>query len=772
MFLKTLYDIIHKLGKIANLPNMSDVIKTINELSVLHNNVYRILKTTPNKKQCINKLRKLWVDNPSNPVFSEERVLEIIENKLKIMEPFDTVFYHREKKTQRGSGLKRHSRRSVRGGEASTDTTVDVVDVASEKAAVIPDLTQQIAELEIELKKLDDETTDKQNKQRDLQELRLIQELQVIMTKNSDITIPKIKQDILAKLTEINKIREERKTLGCLKKEFSDGEGIWSYMPEFIRSSDIGGSYREYMDMLIDKKNYIVGTAKYIAKGLGIDDMCMLINPEIEAKDWVLYPMWSLEQTLYVGEGISIQLDFISLIISQLDALFKLGAMSMSGAKMGIIQSALTGMAASTGGVAIAAAPVIGPAMGVAYDIAVYLFGNMANIINMFIMISRKKHDGAFTLLTDIIPGMATTLNKAINFLSILTNLSGKAINVLDQFTGLLDSSFLKNEFKDITGPITILPVVGKMVKDKVALNLFVKTNMLADTFIIEDNKFEYEFMETEKEGVMVELDPNIKAAYIIDQELYPCVLLKNADNMLYVGKYYNERFVSFIKRENTKGSPWIEEYTNIFIGGNEIKPASKRHADDYKTLKDCGYRLFVKNNSIPESVFNALYITKDSNYVKEFIRKKDVSKDKYKLNEDALKERMGNKTTPQQKQTEQLYDVEPSAPPLEEDEDENPPPPEDEDDDLPPPPDDDLPPPPEDDDLPPPPDDDDLPPPPEEEEELNGGYRFISKKSRNNNQNRTSNKNKKKSVKHKKLNQYSRKYIRNKRRNVSLRNH
>lgn len=766
MFLETLYQIIYKLGKIDKLPNMPDVIKTINELSMLHNDVYQILKSTPNEKQCIDKLEKLRVVNHDEPVFSNERVLEIIKNKRKIMEPFDTVFYHRENKTpdsklqsvrvSQGGYSKRYSRlrRSVRknvnyGGSAqsvekqtatvsagetavplsggttvpadgttdapsldgtSVAVTADGTSVPSAepaappvdgavKTVVTPDLKSDIAKLTTEISELEKKTQDTQNKQRDLKELQLIQELHEIMTENKEkdkLNQPTIKKQILDILTEINAIREDRKLLGCLKKDFETGKGIWTYMPEFIREYDIKGQYDDYITMFTDTKDSIMGTAKSIADGLGITDLCMLINKKVEAKDWVLYPMWSMEQTLYIGEGVSVQLDFISLIVSQMDALFKLGAMSMSSAKMGVIQTALTGMAASTGGVAIAAAPVIGPAMGIAYDVAVYLFGNMANIINMFIMISRKKHDGAFTLLTDIIPGMATTLNKAINFLSILTNLSGKAINVLDQFTALLDSSFLKEKFRDIDGPTDILPVVGLMVKDKVNLHLFVETNMPAISFIIEDTKFEYEFTE-KNEGKMFELDPKIKAAYINnEQELYPCVLLNTYEKMIYVGKYYNERFISSINRKNEPESPWIEENNNFFIGNKEeIKQGEHRKPADYKTLEECNYRLFVKDNSNPESIFNKLYGNKDSSKVKDFIRTNEDKTNKYDSYEKILQSKiMKSSPTPQL---------------------------------------------------------------------ASGGYRFKLKSRR---------KNIKKSFNHKKLNQYSRKYIHNKRRNVSLRNH
>lgn len=734
MFLETLYQIIYKLGKIDKLPNMPDVIKTINELAILHNDVYQILKYTPDETQCIDKLEKLKVSNHTEPVFSKERVLEIIKDKKKIMEPFDTVFYHRINKTRpsklqfvhriskggayskkRSLSISRHRGRSLyqksikRGGSTDTeadagavvatsaaadvnlvtasdsavavanaDSTPAAVDNADSTPAAVAnadstpaaadapiaagqdngdtstpgkkpaalDLTTQITTLQKEIEELKQKTQDTQNKERDLKELQLIQELQKIMTENKDIEKPEIKKEILDKLTEIHQIREERKILGCLKKDFETGHGIWAYMPEFMRpNGETGGKFKEYMDMFIETKDSIIGTAKNIATGLGIDSICKLINKKVEAKDWVLYPMWSLEQTHYFGEGISVQLDFLSLIVSQLDALYKVGAMSMSGAKMGIIQSALTAMAASTGGVAIAAAPVIGPAMGVAYDIGVYLFGNMANIINMFIMISRKKHDSAFTLLTDIIPGMATTLNKAVNFLSILTSLSGKTINILDNFTALLDSSFLKEEFKDIDGPTKVLPFVGRMVKDKVDLHIFVETNMLAPTFVITD-EMTYKFVEN-KEGQMIELDPEIKAAYIIDQELYPCVLLNTRDNMIYVGKYYNERFVSSIKRENKLGSSWIEESNNIFIGNiDEITPGENRKLTDYKTLKDCGYRLFVKDNSNDKSSFYSLYMDKDSSKVPKFIRSTEEKPDRYKTYDAALESKIV-KTSP-----------------------------------------------------------------------------------------------------------------------------
>jgi len=765
MFLETLYQIIYKLGKINTLPNMPDVLKTINELSILHNDVYQILKSTPDKKQCIDKLEKIKVVHHTEPVFSKERVLEIIKNKKKIMEPFDTVFYHRTNKTapsklhlvQGGSYSKKRScsrihrayRKSVKCGGSlaigkndevaalpadgnSAVAEVAVAKVAVAEVAALPadgngnisnnpvpklDLTEQISALEKEILELDKKKQDTQNKQRDLEELQLIQELQGIMAANpnkEDIEKPETKNKILDILTKINNIQEQRKTLGCLKKDFEEGQGIWGYIPDFMRpNGDTGGKFKEYMDMFIETKNSIVGTAKNIASGLGIDSMCKLINPKVEAKDWVLYPMWSLEQTLYFGEGVAVQLDFLSLIVSQLDALFKLGAMSMSGAKMGIIQSALTGMAASTGGVAIAAAPVLGPAMGVAYDIGVYLFGNMANIINMFIMISRKKHDGAFTLLTDIIPGMATTLNKAVNFLSILTSLSGKTINILDNFTALLDSSFLKEKFREIDGPTKVLPIVGQIVKEKVELNLFVETNMLAATFEIKD-EMTYKLVK-DNEGEIVELNPNIKAAYIMDKELYPCVLLNTKDNMIYVGKYYNERFVSSIKRENKALSLWIEANNNIFIGNTEVKPIYERTIADYKTLKDCGYRLFVKDNSIEGSVFHESYGEKDSNSVdSNFKRTKDESKDKdnkYKINDEALLAKI--KTLPP-------IDNLKTDPGLSSD---------------------------------------------TTKHVLNAGYKFKSKTNRKNRKNN-------KSLKHKKLNQYSRKHIHNKRRNVSLHNH
>jgi transcription initiation factor IIE alpha subunit len=758
MFLKTLYEIIYKLGEIDELPNMPDVLKTINELSILHNAVYKILKSTTNKTKCIAKLGKLTVINHTEPVFSKEQVLEIISNREKIMKPFDTVFYHRENKTApsklqrqpvKRSGsrfqLFRSAQKNVRHGGAANevdDAANELDGTANEEVAgeavVVPDLTEQISALEKEIKDLQEKTQDTQKKERDLRELKLIQELQEIMTTNTDIEQPPIKKIILDKLTEIHNIQEQRKTLGCLKKDFEEGQGIWAYIPDFMRPTDTGGKIKEYMDMFVNTKNSIIGTAKDIAIGLGIDDLCMLINKKVEVKDWILYPMWSLEQTLYIGEGISVQLDFLSLIVSQLDALFKLGAMSMSGAKMGIIQSALTGMAASTGGVAIAAAPVIGPAMGVAYDVAVYLFGNMANIINMFIMISRKKHDGAFTLLTDIIPGMATTLNKAVNFLSILTSLSGKTINVLDQFTALLDSSFLKEKFIGIDGPMKLLPVVGEMVKDKVTLHSFVEENMPAANFQITDEMMEYPF-PGENEGKMEELDPNIKAAYIIDKELYPCVLLDTQTNMIYVGKYYNERFLSSIKRQNIdEESPWEEENNNIFIGNiNEIKSGTHRQSTDYSTLNDCGYRLFVKDNSNNLSVFHKSYGTKDITSVTQFKKTMDdVDEDKYADLEEMLQQK--------------IEAFAPESADLEIDgeyanEEEN---------------------------------DDDTLPPPQEDEELppvrtsdGGGYKFKSKIHRKSRKVRKS-KSKRKSLKHKKLNQYSRKYIRNKRRNVSLRNH
>jgi hypothetical protein len=872
MFLETLYQIIYKLGKIDKLPNMPDVLKTINELSILHNDVYQILKTTPDEKECIDKLQKLKVVNHTEPVFSKERVLEIIKNKKKIMEPFDTVFYHRTNKTapsklhlvqggsyskKRGRSVSRISRirrtqqtyrKSLkRGGSsgpvanaetdaanAETDAAIvstndgdvsandgdadvsandgDAVVSANANDAVVSanandaivstndgdanasnnsvpklDLTEQISALEKEIKELGTKKQDTENKQRDLEELQFIQELQGIMAKETDIKKPAIKAQILDILTKIHDIQEQRKPLGCLKKDFEEGKGIWGYIPDFMRpNEETGGKFKEYMDMFIETKDSIIGTAKTIAEGLGIDSVCKLINPKVEAKDWVLYPMWSLEQTLYFGEGISVQLDFLSLIVSQLDALYKLGAMSMSGAKMGIIQSALTGLAASTGGVAIAAAPVLGPAMGVAYDIGVYLFANMANIINMFIMISRKKHDGAFTLLTDIIPGMATTLNKAVNFLSILTSLSGKTINLLDNFTALLDSSFLKERFKDVDGPTKVLPVVGELVREKVELHLFVEANMLESNFEITD-EMTYSFVKP-KEGTMVELDPDIKAVYIIDKELYPCMLLDTRDNIIFVGKYYNERFVSSIKRKNEPGSPWIEEYNNIFIGNSKEQPIYKRKIGDYNKLKDCNYRLFVKDNSIKGSVFYDSYKDKGSKAVERFIRTNDESKDdndKYKKDEAELIKRL--ETLIATVNPESSSALEPPTPaPLAAVDSEAPlsnpdaaikqasprrPPPQ----------------------RPPSPAplaavDSEAPlaaaiepaptplantaeaaieqasPPRRPPPKSSGGYRFKSKTR--------STKNKKKSLKHKKLNQYSRKYMYKKRRNVSLHNH
>jgi hypothetical protein len=703
MFLKTLYHIIYKLGKIDKLPNMPDVLKTINELSILHNDVYQILKKTPDKNECITKLEKLQVIHHTKPVFSKEQVLEIIKNKKKIMEPFDTVFYHRTNKTkpsklhlvQGGSYSKKHGhrfsrisrthrtyRKSVkRGGSlydvvdedegagveanvAGTEANGAGAKVAGTEAngaeadiningagkearddgaevAPVPkiDLTKQISTLQKEIEELDKKKQDTENKQRDLEELQLIQELQGIMAAEKNIENTATKNKILDILKKIHNIQEQRKTLGCLKKDFEEGQGIWGYIPDFMRpTGETGGKFKEYMDMFIQTKDSMIGTAKSIASGLGIDSVCKLINPKVEAKDWVLYPMWSLEQTLYFGEGISVQLDFLSLIVSQLDALYKLGAMTMSGAKMGIIQSALTGLAASTGGVAVAAAPILGPAMGVAYDIGVYLFGNMANIINMFIMISRKKHDGAFTLLTDIIPGMATTLNKAVNFLSILTNLSGKTINLLDNFTALLDSSFLKDTFRGIDGPTKVLPVVGKMVKEKVDLHVFVEANMLASKFEITD-KMTYKLVE-DKEGEIVELDPNIKAAYIMNKELYPCVLLNTNDNMIYVGKYYNERFVSSIRRENKTDASWIEENNNIFIGNTEEKPIYERTIDDYKTLNECRYRLFVKDNSNNDSIFHESYGKNDIKTVDELFKRtiKKDEPDKYAEYDEKIK--------------------------------------------------------------------------------------------------------------------------------------
>jgi hypothetical protein len=155
-----------------------------------------------------------------------------------------------------------------------------------------------------------------------------------------------------------------------------------------------------------------------IMKGGGDDNS--IDNNSNEMMDWLLFPLWKLENHEIYGPYFGIPIDFISVLLSSLDSVISTLLVAIDSIREPILQTAMSVFTVGTAGIGLAITPLLVPAINKTIDLIIHIISHMIDILNMFIHISRKNFGLAYILLLEIIPPLEALMEKAINYTVIL----------------------------------------------------------------------------------------------------------------------------------------------------------------------------------------------------------------------------------------------------------------------------------------------------------------------------------------------------------------
>ena len=161
-------------------------------------------------------------------------------------------------------------------------------------------------------------------------------------------------------------------------------------------------------------------------------------GPEIKITDWIFFPLWSLENLPLAGPFMGVPIDFMSVMIAQLDIV--LGALidTLDNLRGPAIQAASSAFGAVTVGVGLAATPILVPIINRFFDVIIHIVGHLGTILNMFINISRKNFGLAYVLFCEIVPIFETFMNIIINYMVILNRFLNRSGRFLDIYVVFL----------------------------------------------------------------------------------------------------------------------------------------------------------------------------------------------------------------------------------------------------------------------------------------------------------------------------------------------
>lgn len=161
-------------------------------------------------------------------------------------------------------------------------------------------------------------------------------------------------------------------------------------------------------------------------------------TPEIKLTDWVFFPLWSIENLPIVGPVAGIPIDFMSVMIAQLDIILNGLVDTLDNFREPAIQAASSAFGVATVGVGLAATPIIVPIINRFFDLVVHLVAHFGSILNMFINISRKNFGLAYVLFCEIVPIFETFMNIVINYMVILNRFLNRSGRFLDLYIDFL----------------------------------------------------------------------------------------------------------------------------------------------------------------------------------------------------------------------------------------------------------------------------------------------------------------------------------------------
>jgi len=202
-------------------------------------------------------------------------------------------------------------------------------------------------------------------------------------------------------------------------------------------------------------------------------DFNIFLNEDISIIDWVFFPLWSIENTPYLGVPFGLYLDFLSIVIAQTDIFYKMFATFLNTIKGPSLQMFMTiftlGPLVTVGAFIT---PILSPVLAKIMDMYIHMISNTANITNLFIQISRKNFGLAYIILCEILPLFEKIMNKLINLMIVINKLLTRGNQVLDMYIYFLDNyaqTFLKMtslNFSDITNKMNFFKQKADKIKE------------------------------------------------------------------------------------------------------------------------------------------------------------------------------------------------------------------------------------------------------------------------------------------------------------------
>jgi hypothetical protein len=380
--LKHIYTFIKYLGLIDHIPNLNQTKRNITQFVALTNVCFEILDSNLPNETKVGKLRNLGV-------FNENQIKYIITNQTKIIKPFRYILQKRSNK---------ETKINLQYGGQETQPIIN-----SETISLLTE--DQRKKLIENLKSYDI--------------IPILEELTPSDTQSNSL-LDKIK------LFDFKTIIDKLKKFGL------------NMTTDSFRQMAIKLGIPLSKDQLFQKISSYdkLGISKIIENS-GIIKFDNLTGPPITLKDWVFFPLWSLENLPLAGPFIGIPIDFLSVMTAQLDMFIGIWVATIGNLRDPAVQAAASFFAAGTAGAGLAATPVIVPVVNKIFDLLIHIVSHLGTILNMFIQLSRKNFGLAYILFCEIVPIFETIMDTIINYMVIFNRMiqrNNKMMDILDVF--------------------------------------------------------------------------------------------------------------------------------------------------------------------------------------------------------------------------------------------------------------------------------------------------------------------------------------------------
>ena len=385
--INNIYKFIQYMGLLHNIPNIKLVNKHLKYFNVITNIIYEILDNDDKDSIKKNKLNKL-------NLFNTSQIEYIIDNQQTIIQPYQ---YIRNKRNQKTKKLNLQT-----GGKKNS--------------AIIDGLTLGVI-------------TEKQkdNLIKNLQQYGITAQLET-----------PFKKDFFPIPTLLQRINQYDFT-NIINKFKSYGMDLHQdIFKKMILKLGIPINKEQVIEKIIPYDK--IGIIQLIENIKEID-FIKFEYPPISLKDWIYFPLWSIENLPLIGPVSGIPIDFLSVIIAQLDIFIKVWTQTLGNLRDPTIQTAISFFAVGTAGAGLIGAPVIVPFVNTMFDLLIHITSNLGTILNMFVHISRKNFGLAYILFCQIVPIFEQFMDTVINYMVILNNFCNRSNNMLKTIDVLLTNT-------------------------------------------------------------------------------------------------------------------------------------------------------------------------------------------------------------------------------------------------------------------------------------------------------------------------------------------